>query len=212
MKLLVIGDDKLGRKAFWTLRESGALTGVDAALNRSSDPRRVMRLIRRGGIPFGCAAAMAWAEARRPAQPRPDLPEVRTNPDLQALLQVTTYEAVYLFRAGVIVNADTLAFGVPFRNLHCAKIPEYAGLCSLWRALRDEAFDQEASLHAITTTIDDPSTLFATEPFRLDPGRSYRENENLAYDVGARLLARELSRNLSMTLRHPSSTVSPLCQ
>jgi folate-dependent phosphoribosylglycinamide formyltransferase PurN len=97
-----------------------------------------------------------------------------------------------LFRAGLIVGPAVLSTGVPVMNIHCARIPEYGGIGSIDRALRDGAYSQCATLHQVTTRIDE-GEVHATEPYQLDPADGYCSNEDRAYDAGIRLLKRVLA-------------------
>lgn len=81
-------------------------------------------------------------------------------------------------------------------NIHCAKVPEYGGLGSIERAIKNRALEQYATLHQVTTTID-KGEIFDLEPFYLDAQKSYCFNENTAYEAGLRLLSRTVSRQTS---------------
>ena len=68
---------------------------------------------------------------------------------------------------------------------------KYAGLGSIQRALADRSYQQRATLHRVTATIDG-GPVVDVEPYSLDPARPYGENEDRAYDAGSRLLLRAL--------------------
>lgn len=186
--LLVVGDDRLGRKLLARLQGN---TRVLPVFDRSSSLKRVVKLLRRRVLSPGGVARMALAEYRRPDYPRPPLGEVRSNADLAELIAREKPARVYLFRAGLIIGRKVLGSGAEILNVHCARVPEYGGLGSIGRALRDGAVDQAASLHRVTEAIDRGEVL-ATRPYRLDPARSYAENENAAYDAGIELLVETL--------------------
>ena len=68
------------------------------------------------------------------------------------------------------------------------------GLGSINRALNDCAFEQNASLHQVTSTID-KGLVIDVEPFLLNGEKSYCYNENIAYQAGLRLLCEQLVVN-----------------
>ena len=81
--------------------------------------------------------------------------------------------------------------GIPIYNIHAARVPEYGGLGSIARALKDGALEQFASLHEVTSKIDE-GKLLDTENFLLSPKASYFENEQTAYSAAIRLLMRRI--------------------
>lgn len=197
--LLILGDDKLGRRCYEQLQLSrGIFDNVDLALDRSSSFSRVVRLVGSGRLPLQCVMRMAWAEfCRHNALQISDAIEINSNGDLRELILDNSYVRVLLFRAGLIISGEVLSLGVPFHNVHCASIPEYAGLCSIWRALRDECYHQQATLHVVTKTIDDSSQVLATESYEMSSKNSYAINEDKAYAAGITLLRRVLEREIS---------------
>lgn len=136
-------------------------------------------------------AQMAWAEWARPKSADLGWPAIRTNQDLLAWAEQGVSQ-VYLYRAGLIVNRAVIATFVDVLNVHCARIPAYGGVGAIPRALRDRAFEQEATLHRVTHNIDDGEVV-ATEPYKLDPKDAYRVNEDRAYLAGAKLMLRQLA-------------------
>jgi methionyl-tRNA formyltransferase len=116
---------------------------------------------------------------------------ISSNTDLLRIIRHNNIDQVYLFRAGLIVNRKVLDCGVQILNTHCGRIPDYGGLGAIPRALAEKAYDQVATLHRVTVTIDDGEVL-DVEPYLLNPDISYRENEDTAYEAGIRLLLRHL--------------------
>lgn len=136
---------------------------------------------------------MALAERARSRVKLAALPEIGDNEDLRKLAGSNGIRNVILFRAGVIVSERTIS-DLEVLNIHCAKLGRYGGLASIARALTDGALDQDATLHRITTRIDEGEVL-DTEPYRLDSRLSYRENEDRAYEAGLVLLERTFDRS-----------------
>jgi methionyl-tRNA formyltransferase len=187
--LLLAGDDKVGRSLLARVRAGS----VDVCLDRSSSVRRTLRLLRRGVVPASVLAQMALAELLRPDTRLPGATSIRSNAELLQLITQRDVRRVYLFRAGLIIDREVLASGAELLNVHCASLQGYGGLGSIARALADGAWRQEATLHRVTERIDSGEVL-DTEPYDLDPARSYRENERRAYEAGARLVLRQLER------------------
>jgi len=183
-KIIVVGDDKIGRALVAQIQ---GRTQIEILLNKSSSIKRIWRLYRRGSLSFCLLFKMAFAELIRKNHSIPTLPIIKSNQDLFRVIQENSIDEVYLFRAGLIISRDILNLGANILNIHCAKIPDYGGLGSIARALRDGAYDQVATLHRVTETIDQGEIL-ATEPYKLDPNLSYRKNEDIAYAAGMRLL------------------------
>lgn len=189
--LLVVGDDKIGRSF---IRKYPVPTGVIIGLDQTRTMSRVIRLIWRGSLPLGAVLRMAWADAVRPSEPplAVKYQVISSNADLLALIggNVST---VILFRAGLIVRRDVLKAGAMVLNVHCASLTGYGGLASIYRALRDGALQQEATLHRVTERIDEGDVL-DTEPYVLEKRAAYRRNEDRAYAAGMKLLGRTLER------------------
>ena len=74
-----------------------------------------------------------------------------------------------------------------FFNVHCARIPDYAGLGAIYRALNDGSLEQLAVMHKVTDAID-KGEIIATKRYQLDPKLSFHENENIAYLTGIDLI------------------------
>lgn len=121
---------------------------------------------------------------------------MRNNDELLHTISRYDIEQVYLFRAGLIINKKILDSGIDILNTHCARIPDYGGLGAIARALKDSSFDQVATLHRVTETIDD-GEIVATEPYKLNAALSYRKNEDIAYEAGMRLLLKRFMQEFN---------------
>ena len=71
--------------------------------------------------------------------------------------------------------------------MHCASLPQYGGLASIYRALRDKNYDQKVCLHGVTDKITQ-GKLLLQEPYQLKPKRGYKVCEDIAYRSGFNLL------------------------
>ena len=134
---------------------------------------------------------MGWAEFRREDHRIPDLDRIRNPRELLQTIRDIGAQRVYLFRAGLIIPRGILTSAADILNVHCASLPGYGGLGSIRRALEDEAWEQEATLHRVQASIDCGEVL-RTVGYRLDPRLPYGQNEDLAYEAGIQLLLEEL--------------------
>ncbi len=189
--ILIVGNDKIGARAM-AMSEADA-PDIKVFVDCSGSLGRVYKLIIKGRIKLGLILKMFLAELRRPrlAKRVTIAGEIRSNKDLLAVLSEHSPKRVVLFRAGLIINKSVIAAGIPLMNIHCAQVPEYGGLGSIDRALTDRAFEQEATLHQVTVSID-KGEVYDTESYELDSRLSYAANEDRAYAAGVELLKRTL--------------------
>lgn len=194
MKTLVLaGNDKLGRYLLSKVAKNHDLL---AAVDQSSTASRIIKLLRRRSLTLPMVCQMAIAEWLRPDTEIEAFDVVRSNADLLALIEKHHVQRVYLFRAGLIVNKRVIETRAEILNTHCASIERYGGIGSIYRALSDGAYDQAATLHRITTRIDEGEVI-AQRAYRLDPAVSYAKNEEIAYQAGIELLVSHLERETS---------------
>ncbi len=189
--LLVVGNDKLGRKLIGRLAPNPELHIV---LDVSSDIKRVIKLLIRGILSPMVLLKMFWAELIRTDYKIADFPKIQSNSDLINLIEEYEIKKMYLFRAGLIINARVLKTGVEVLNTHCASLSGYGGIGAIDRALRENALSQEATLHQVTAKIDS-GLVIATQPYLLEKKRSYAWNEDRAYSVGMELILRQLTQS-----------------
>ena len=160
------------------------------ARDESGSISRIVKLVRGRKLSPRLVLKMLFCEiTRRSVKTRIGCKKITSNNDLLELITNYSPCKVILFRAGLIINKTVLAAGVLFYNIHCAKIPEYGGIGSIHRAIRDKSFKQTATLHQVTESIDS-GVVYDTEPYELNPELGYCANEDKAYDAGIRLLVR----------------------
>lgn len=187
--LLVLGNDKIAGLAYAKLLN---VHDLDILIDKSTNCKRILKLLQNKRITLGLVLKMFWAEfSRQGSKPPSSLPSIASNYDLHRQIQQATYEKIYLFRAGLIINQTVLEAGFNILNVHAAKVPEYGGIGSINRALIDKAYSQHASLHVVTTAIDQGEVL-DKEPFTLNPHKPYFKNEEIAYGAAISLLFRSL--------------------
>ena len=190
--LLVVGADKISLNAITSFRQSDALS---IYVDRSTNIHRISRLLLRRRLALTLLLKMLYCEARRRGGARSGMySSIRSNVQLVRIIEEEVPMRIVLFRAGLIINKAVLSLGVPVMNIHCARLPEYGGLGSINSALRAGSYQQNATLHRVTESID-AGAILETEPYLLDPASSYCENEARAYAAGARLLRRILKES-----------------
>jgi methionyl-tRNA formyltransferase len=95
-------------------------------------------------------------------------------------------EQILMFRVGQIIPPFLLEeFEV--LNVHAARLPEYRGLASIYRALSERNFSQQAVLHRATSSIDG-GEIIASRDFLLDDTEIYCVNEKIAYGTAIQLI------------------------
>ena len=190
--LLFVGHDRLAHQLLAELPKNPK--NLIITLDNSSNPGRVFRLLLNRVISIRVLTAMAWAQWRRPKVTLTrHYSFIRSNRELLDHLRREAVDTVLLFRAGLIVNKKCLALGIDFLNVHCAELPQYGGIGSIYRALKNQHYDQCATLHRLTERIDDGQVV-DTEPYLLSQSTSYKVNEDLAYAAGIKLTLRTLRR------------------
>ncbi len=192
--LLICGDDKLSRELISKIPESWIF---QLAIDRSNDLRRIFRLLSKKRIQWAAIFQIAWADLfRKDHQIHRSFDQVRTNSDIESLIKKYTINTVILFRASIIINKELINSHVEFINTHCARIPDYAGLGAINKALKNKDFDQEATLHHVAAKID-AGKVIATQPYQLNDRFSFGENENIAYDAGIDLIIEFMRKKLA---------------
>ena len=188
-RLLVAGNDKLSGKLIAQLVENQQLRII---LDKSTNAKRTWQLYRNGRLKLIWLLKMTIAELAREKSHVSIFSNIKNNDELFHFIHQYRIEQVYLFRVGLIINKEILGLGVDILNTHCARIPDYAGLGAIAKALKEGAFDQVATLHRVTERIDE-GEIIKIEPYKLNPKLSYRRNEDIAYQAGIRLLQKTIT-------------------
>lgn len=190
--IVILGNDKLGSKALELLSPN---KNISVLIDRSTNFKRVFKLLRKGILSTGLIIKMFLAEyLRNGTKPPKSQAGISQNSELLKIINQLKPDRLLLFRAGLIINKSILDTGLPILNIHAARVPEYGGLGSIDKALKDKAFKQFASLHEVTDRID-RGNLIDTEKYSLNSEFSYAENENIAYNASLKLLQRNLKLN-----------------
>ena len=186
-KLIILGNDKISGMALKVIpKECDILIYID----RSPNLKRIFQLILKRTISFKIFLKMAYSEMVRDGKkPNYKIPSLKNNSDLYTIIKNKKISTIILFRAGLIVNKKIIKMGVKIYNIHAAKIPDYGGIGAISNALKDKSFNQYASLHTVTSSID-RGKLKDKENFILNPLKSYSENELIAYQAAIKLLER----------------------
>lgn len=189
--LLILGNDRISVRALTQLETRDPMLHI--AKDESNSLRRLFRLIARGRLSLPLVFRMALCELKREPKSQANCFDViKSNRDLLDLIERVKPDRVMLFRAGLIIGPAVIDQGLPILNIHCADIPKYGGLGSIWKALEEGAIHQAACLHQVTTTIDE-GEVFDREPYLLNLSKTYCWNENTAYEAGIRLLQRNIT-------------------
>lgn len=181
--LVVVGNDKIGRKFINQIDQSKFMIVLD----ESSSVSRVFKLLKNGSLNFSQLFQMFFSDLLRKNYPLTKKYEaIKNNSDLINIIKKNNIKTIVLYRGGLIISKKIIDMNIRILNIHCAKIPEYGGIGSIQRALKDKAYNQEATLHVITEAID-RGEIIASTPYTLNNNFSYLVNENIAYDAGIKL-------------------------
>lgn len=195
--LLIIGSDKIGRKLIYQIQDS---LDTYIYIDKSTNISRIFRLLMRGRLNISLLLRMFFAELFRRDFPVRIYPSIYSINDLMKVVRDHDIRRIYLFRAGLIMNREVINAGAEILNVHCARLPEYSGIGSISRALKDKAFNQEATLHRVTSKIDEGEVI-NTKGYALNSKLSYRENEDIAYDAGIDLLLKATKQKNNIQYR-----------
>lgn len=187
---VLVGGDKLGRLMASKIKK--LYPEIPLLQDNSSSWKRVFSLLKRNTLSFSQLYDMAFAEFKRSDVAFEFSYQITNNKELMSILCSLGVERLYLYRAGLIINRKALESDIEFYNIHCAKLPQYGGIATIHRALRDKAIQQEATLHHVTEGIDSGTTI-DVESYLLDLNASYFLNEERAYEAGRTLLLRQLA-------------------
>ena len=185
--LVVLGNDKIAKRALAQIQLN---EDTEVVIDRSTNIKRVLKLLKKNSLSPILLCKMVLCEISRSGKPPSKKhASISNNQDLINEVKKSSPQRIILFRAGLIINKSVISLGVPLLNVHCAKIPEFGGIGSIAKALRNKSFEQEATLHKVSKKIDEGKVI-DTEKFSLNPDASYCKNETIAYNAGIRLLKR----------------------
>lgn len=188
---LVFSDDKISNSL---IMSTSFPSNVLLLQDKSSNLRRVARLVMRGAIPIFAILKMSIAELVRPKLPSKKIvTPIHSNVELLELYNKHKPDQIILFRCGLIVDRDKFPADLDFFNVHCATIPQYGGLASLHRAIQNGDYRQNATIHRLTNKIDQGEVVKVLE-YDMLPTNSYRKNEDIAYSAGFKLLRDFIAR------------------
>lgn len=183
MYALIFGDDKVSRKAWLALEPHIDKQQWFILKDGSNDFKRVINLLIKKRIRLKHFLKMLWAEVSRPSHPKIYFDKViSSNTELIDFLHQEKIQKIVLFRCGLIISKSLLKKFPFVFNCHASDINKFGGLASIARALDAGELSQVATLHKVTSRIDDGDKLIMI-PFSLNPDISYPENESIAYDA-----------------------------
>ncbi len=180
--LLILGDDSASSWLGCKL-QSENLQGVHLYIDKSTNLKRVIRLLWRGRLSLNTVLKLFFAEKTRKRKPFNSHGYISSNSDLINIIQKHTPEKILCFRVGLIINRSVLEVGVPIYNVHVSDFP---GLGTIARSIKAKKWEQNACLHHIEEGIDTGKVMLK-EHYTMLPQNTYKENEDLAYIAGVNL-------------------------
>jgi len=189
--LLIIGNDKIsGEISIKITNNRNCIVYID----KSSGFFRIIRLLKKRVLSPTLLMKMFFCELlRKGNRPNIEFPSMRHHGDLLKAIEEHKPDRLILFRAGLIINKSIIDTGIPVLNIHAATVPDYGGIGSIARAIRDKAYNQYASLHVVTNRIDDGEVVDCIA-YTLSPTFSYCQNENVAYKAAQQLFLKTICK------------------
>ena len=141
--IIVVGNDKIGGSALQALNGYSGSEKNSYYVDQSTNVRRLRKIISNGSLSVPLLGKMVLCEKLRSGhKPLKSTPVIRSNKDLAEIIRKKRPKEVILFRAGLIINSEVLSQGVKILNTHCARLPDYGGIGSIARALKDKEYNQ----------------------------------------------------------------------
>jgi len=193
--LLILGSDKLSQLV---ISKIGLNKHTEILIDKSTNLKRIFKLIAKGVISPLLFAKMCYCELiRNSFFFLESFKSIKSNKELLDIVENNNIKKIILFRVGLIINKELIKKKILILNIHAAKIPKFGGIGSIQKALNKKEFNQYASLHIVTKTIDKGRVL-DKEKYLLSPNNSYCLNEEIAYKASIKLLSRTLLKNSKM--------------
>lgn len=189
--LLVVGSDKIGNNAIKKIEENKISQHVNIVIDNSSNFTRLIKLIKRQVVSPYLVGLMFFSELMRKRKKINHYRKLRNKDDLKTLITNQKPEIVLLFRCGLILNKSLIDLIPKCYNIHASKLPEYGGIGTIYKSLKNRDYDQEATLHEVDIKIDSGKVI-DTMPYKLNKNNSYHINEKIAYEAGTDLLLKSL--------------------
>ena len=197
--LLIIGNDNISKKI---INHPDIPENVVLVKDESTTFRRVWKLLCKKRINLKFLLKTFFCELKRykiTRNKKTKIPSIKSNQQVIELIRQLNPQYVLLFRAGLIINKSVLNLGIPLLNIHCAKIPEFGGLASVERALKAKKYNQCATLHKVTESID-KGEIISELSFKLSNDKSYCCNEDIAFHAGFDLLLKVLRGGITLNI------------
>lgn len=191
--LLIVGNDSFSIEVAKKVKGE-FLDSVLVCQDRSTDIRRVLKLVLKGRLKLSALVKMAIAEVSRRKETFSFDTFIRTNAELLSILNSLDPSKVVCFRCGLVINKSVLSTGVPIYNTHCSSLPEYPGIGTIYKTISEGAWKQSACLHLIDEGIDTGQVIQRSD-YVMKKSNSYKANEDLAYATGISLVLHFLRRS-----------------
>ncbi len=201
---ILISPDPLSRSLLFQALQNVPREAVLVIADQSMSTRKILKLLAKKRIRFTWLVKKFLSLAPQGQVIKSDLKisldrTVKNNQELAAILKDYPNLQVLLgFRASLIVQGF-ITEALPSLNIHCARLPDYAGLEAISKALNEGAYEQVATLHEMVSKIDSGKVL-DEEPYILEPTKPYWKNELTAYRAGVPLIQRLIHRVLNPVL------------
>jgi len=178
------------KHSIYLIEKIKMFNNISIVIDKSSTIKRVFKLLYKKRISFYLLCLMFITELIRKKEKKINHSNyyiIKKNIDLESIIKKESFDLIILFKAGLIINESILKKNIPIYNVHCAKIPEFSGLGSIYKAVKSNNLKQEVTMHKITKDIDS-GEIILTNSYLLKKELSYRKNEDIAYHKGIELI------------------------
>ena len=189
--LVLVGNDKIGRSAIHALEKTQMDSDLNILIDSSSNFKRVIELLKKKKISPYLLFLMFTSELFRKRILIKNYKKIYSVDELKKIIKKDFPKIVLMYRCGLIINKDILNLGISFYNIHASKLPDYGGIGTIYKALKDKSYNQCATLHEVITKIDGGKVI-DTYPYKLNKNQNYFKNEEIAYEAGTNLFIKSL--------------------
>ena len=182
--LLLTGNDKMSHKLVSEVQ--AMYPNINVAIDKSLGILKVIKLLfkRNNSVTLFFLLNSLLAEILRKKFYVANLSQFKKDFDLNKILEkvepdlIIVYKGSHIFSKSIIEKFKII-------NIHCsdASFKNYRGLGSIYKSFKNKEKNPKVTVHEIVTKIDAGKVLF-TKNYKFDFGKSYKFNENIAYDAG----------------------------
>ena len=190
-KVVIITGNRLILK---NLRENYHFRNTKIIYDNSSKFSRGFKLLKNRKLNTFNIIKMYLAQFDKNSHKRINSKITRIKNELEFVSIIDSYQPSHVisFHCGIIFHPSFYPQNIIMLNIHCASLPQYPGIGAIINAISDKCGIQNATLHKITSKIDD-GEIVKTKNFELNFSKSYKVNYQKSISVGMDLLGQYMT-------------------